>query len=66
MHILRQGCFEFHHLVFCRVREFQAKSVQSDPAYDRFGHGGFSIGQLPPIDELAAVHIIGDDGVLYV
>jgi len=63
LHILRQRSLEFHHFVGFWVPEFEHMGVQGGPVYNGLLDGGFGIGQLPGINNAAAVHIIGDDGV---
>ena len=58
LHIFGQGGLEFYHFIGGWVLEFKAKRVQCESVYNRGLYGRLGVGQLPLIDELAAVHII--------
>jgi hypothetical protein len=64
VHIIGQGGFEFHDLAGCGVFEFDGRCVQGAAGDDRLFDGGGGVFELPGIYELAAVHIVADDGVL--
>ena len=64
LHVGGQGGFEFDALARRRVGEFQGLRVQGDPVDHGLFDGRFGVGQLPGVDELAAVHVVGHDRVL--
>ena len=66
VHICGQRSLESHHLLCCRVFEFDAEGVERNAAKKRLGHDGLGVGQLPEINQLAAVHVVGDDRVPYI
>ena len=63
LHVGGQVGFEFDDFAGGGVGEFEAVCVEGDSADDGLFDGGFGVLQLPGIDELSAVHVVGDDGV---
>ena len=66
LHIFGQRGLEFDYFFSCWVSEFECMSVKRRSGYNRFLGSRFNILQLPGVDEFASVHIICDDGVLYI